>query len=154
MAESQSYIFDFTKTDRFLRDINRTTCFDTADMDGESLNYRFVLATSLPSKNFNECIDNDGSLKNSVIVYNADSEEGVCSLLYSDGVNGDATISVSSGQISYDIGDDDVMVEAIFLVDDNTSYVIAYCILNAPVPVVNQVILPVTGVLWNIKNEV
>lgn len=154
MVDTQSYVFDFTRVDRFMRDINRDGCFDTEDMDGINNNFRFVMATSCPN-NISECLDADGKLNSAnVITYNTSSEEGEVPLLYTDGVNGNAVISIGSSAVDYDLGDDDVNMKAMFLVSNITGYVIAYCILSSPVPVTNQVVMPVNGVVWNIRNEV
>lgn len=154
MVDTQSYIFDFTRVDRFMRDINREGCFDTEDMDGLSKNFRFVIATSLKSQNINDCLDLDGTIDTTVAtLYNASSDEGNVAILYADGVNGDATISIAQGDCVFDIGDLDINMAGIFLVSDS-GYVMAYSILNSPVPVTNQVVLPVNGVIWKITNEV
>ena len=152
MADYSSYIFDLTRVNRFMRDINRNGCFLTDDMNGTDLNYKFVLATSTPSKNINDCLDSDGSLKDTVTLYSS-GDDGLCSLLYSDGVGGDATLSIASNSVSFDLGDDVIYIEALFLVDANTGYVVAYCILNSLISITNVVVLPTTGVLWSIRNE-
>ena len=153
MVDTQSYIFDFTRTNRFMRDINREGCFDTEDMDGISKNFRFVIATSCPN-NISDCLDEDYTLNlDEVILYNMDSNEGEVSLLCTDGVNGDMTISIAQGDVSFELGDEDILMAALFLVSE-TGYVMAYSILNSPVGVTNQVVLPVNGVIWNIINEV
>lgn len=154
MADYSSYIFDLTRVNRFMRDINRNGCFLTDDMNGTDLNYRFVLATSTPSKNIGDCLDDDGSLNDNVILYSpTDPSDGLCSLLYSDGIGGDASISIASNSVSFDIGDDEIFIEGLFLIDANTGYVVAYCILNSLISVTNVVVLPTSGVLWSIRNE-
>ena len=49
-------VFEFTRVDSFMDDINREGCFDTNDMDGITPNYRIVLASDCPV-NIEDCLD-------------------------------------------------------------------------------------------------
>ena len=61
--------FKFRRVDNFLYDMNRKDCFDVADMDGVTNNFKFVLATACPS-NIADCLDEDGTLNDNVQILN------------------------------------------------------------------------------------
>lgn len=146
-------IFDFTRVDSFFDDMNREGCFDTLDMDGITKNYRIVLASDCPN-DINECLDEDGTLNENVsIIQNLTSEDGECSLLYSKGINGERTISISDSTVTYDLGDNHEELKAVFLVNtvEGSGYVLAYAINSYSFPVDGELVLPCTGVVWNIK---
>ena len=148
-----NYIFDFTRVDNFLDDMNREGCFDVNDMDGITPNYRMVLASDCPN-DIEECIDEDGTLNENVtLVENLGSEDGECSLLWSKGINGERTISISDSTVNYDLGDNDDNLKAVFLVNtvEGSGYVLAYAINSYSFPIDGEVILPCDGVLWTIR---
>ena len=152
MAE-QSYIFDLIRTPDFMDNMNRDTCFDTAEMDGVTKNYEFVLATSCPN-NIEDCLDSNGCLVNSVVTIDVGTDAQI-SLLWSKGVDNDRVISIGgSTSVTLDVGDIDVLMKGLFLRDISTGYVLAYCILTRNVPITNEIVLPASGVLWQIRNEV
>lgn len=151
--------FKFIRVDSFFDDINREDCFDTQDMDGISPNFRFVLASEC-SQDIEKCLDVDGTL---ITPYNAttdigvtladvEDDDGVCSLLWSKGVNGERTMSVADSTVSYDLGEDKVPVKAIFLVaiNNGTGYVIAYSIFDKTLLFDGTLILPVDGMIWSV----
>ena len=146
--------FKFTRVDRFFDDINREDCFDTEDMDGVSPNYKFVLVESCP-QNIKDCLDTDGTLDTSVVhIINTDGEDdGLCSLLYSKGINGERTISVNDSTVTYDLGEDKQLIRAIFLVNvvNGTGYVLAYSIFDKVIEEDGILILPCNGVVWSIR---
>lgn len=146
-------LFDLMRVDSFMDDINREDCFDTRDMDGISPNYRFVLASDCPNT-IEECIDEDGTLNSSVALIESDGvDDGFCSMLWSKGINGERTMSVSDSTVSYSFGENKVDLKAVFLVNiaDGTGYVIAYCILDKSIAIDGDLILPVDGVVWSFK---
>ncbi len=148
-----NYIFDFTRVDNFLDDMNREGCFDVNDMDGITPNYRMVLASDCPN-DIEECIDEDGTLNENVtLVENLGSEDGECSLLWSKGINGERTISIGDSTVNYDLGDNDDNLKAVFLVNtvEGSGYVLAYAINSYSFPIDGEVILPCDGVLWTIR---
>lgn len=156
------YIFEFTRVDTFLDDINREGCFDTNDMDGITKNYRMVLVRDCPD-DIEECLDEDGTLNDNV-TYVGDldsetyantllSEDGECALLYSKGINGERTISIADSTVNYDLGDTNDELKAVFLVNtvEGSGYVLAYAINSYSFPIDGEVILPCDGVLWTIR---
>lgn len=146
--------FKFIRVDTFFDDINREDCFDTQDMDGVSPNYKFVLVEDCP-QDINACLDSDGTLDTSVvsIVETDGIDDGLCSLLYSKGINGERTISVNDSTVTYDLGEDARPIRAIFLVNvaNGTGYVLAYCILDKTVYENGALILPCNGLVWSIR---
>lgn len=146
--------FRFVRVDSFLDDINREDCFDTQDMDGISPNYRFVLA-SVTSSDIVDCIDEDGTLDmdNVQLIDTYGEDDGLCSLSYSKGINGERTITISDSTVTYDLGDDRVSFNAIFLINvaNGTGYVLAYCIMDANIIEDGTLILPTNGAVWSIR---
>ena len=55
------YIFEFSRVDTFIDDMNREGKFDIYDMDGVTKNYKMVLVSECPS-DINDCLDEDGTL--------------------------------------------------------------------------------------------
>lgn len=147
------YIFDFTRVDNFLDDINREGCFDTQDMDGLTPNYRMVLVSDCPN-DIEECIDDDGTLDtDKVTVIQTDSEDGECALLWSKGINGERTMSIAQSTVVYDLGDRNEELKAVFLVNtvEGSGYVLAYAINSYSFPIDGEIILPCDGMIWSIK---
>lgn len=146
-------LFDLIRVDSFMDDINREDCFDTKDMDGVTPNYKFVLASACPN-DINDCIDVDGTLKEEVVLIDSDGiDDGLCSMLWTKGINGERTMSVADSTVTYSFGEDAVDLKAVFLVNiaDGTGYVIAYCILDDTITINGELILPVDGVVWSFK---
>ena len=147
------YIFDFTRVDSFLDDINREGCFDTQDMDGLTPNYRMVLVSDCPN-DIEECIDDDGTLDTEkVTVIQTDTEDGECALLWSKGINGERTMSIAQSTVVYNLGDRNEELKAVFLVNtvEGSGYVLAYAINSYSFPIDGEIILPVDGMIWSIK---
>ena len=155
-----SDVFRFIRVDRFFDDMNREDCFDTADMDGVSPNFRFVLASDCAS-DIEDCLDEDGTL---VTPYNSNtgkgvtlidngSDDGLCSLMWSRGVNGERTMSVADSTVTYEFGEDKVPISAMFLVavNNGTGYVIAYSIFDKTITVDGTLIMPVDGMVWSVR---
>ena len=156
-------LFEFIKVDSFLDDINREDCFDTQDMDGISPNYKILLASECAT-DINNCIDEDGTL---ITPYNAETdtgvnlvesegdEDGLVSLLWSKGINGERTMSVADSLVSYDFGVNTVQVKGACLVSvtNGSGYVIAYSINNKTVEIDNTFLSPVTGMIWSMRYD-
>ena len=145
--------FKFTRVDTFFDDINREDCFDTEDMDGISPNYRFVLASKC-SKDTDTNFDEDGTLNDTVeLVETYGTDDGLCSLLYSKGINGERTISINDSTVTFDFGDEKQDVNGIFLVNvsNGSGYVLAYCIFDKTLTFDGVLILPCNGLLWSIR---
>lgn len=154
-------LFEFTRVDNFMDDINRGDCFDTRDMDGITPNYRFVLASECADY-IEDCIDEDGTLitpydsttKTGVTLVDLQNDEdGLVSMLWSKGVNGERTMSVADSTVSFSSAEDEYDVKAIFLINisNGSGYVIAYAINNKAINVQSDLILPCDGVVWGFK---
>lgn len=148
------YIFDFTRVDDFLDNINREGCFDTQDMDGLTPNYRMVLASDCPN-DINECLDEDGTLNTEKvnIIQGLDSTDGQCALLWSKGINGERTMSIAQSTVVYDLGDRNEELKAVFLVNtvEGSGYVLAYAINSYSFPIDGEIILPCDGMIWSMR---
>ena len=151
-------LFEFTRVDSFMDDINREDCFDTRDMDGISPNYRFVLVSDC-SDDIKDCLDEDGTLKTpykdglGVNIIETDGDDGLVSMLWSEGINGERTMSVADSTISYNFGNDEVEIKAIFLVNvsNGSGYVIAYAINNKAIQVSGDLLMPCDGIVWSFR---
>ena len=148
------YIFDFTRVDDFLDNINREGCFDTQDMDGLTPNYRMVLASDCPN-DINECLDEDGTLNTDKvnIIQGLDSTDGQCALLWSKGITGERTMSIAQSTVVYDLGDRNEELKAVFLVNtvEGSGYVLAYAINSYSFPIDGEIILPCDGMIWSMR---
>ena len=147
------YVFDFTRVDSFLDNINREGCFDTQDMDGLTPNYRVVLASDCPN-DIEKCLDDDGTLNTAEVdIIQTDTEDGQCALLWSKGINGERSISIAQSTVVYDLGDRNEELKAGFLVNtvEGSGYVLAYAINSYTFPIDGEIILPIDGMLWSIK---
>ena len=145
--------FKFIRVDSFFDDINREDCFDTRDMDGVTPNYRFVLASAC-KQNINDNLDEDGTLNENVELIETDgSDDGLCALLWSQGVNGERNCSINDSTVTFDLGEDAQDIKAIFLVNiaDGSGYVLAYCIFDKPVRENGILILPCNGSLVSLR---
>ena len=154
-------IFEFTRVDGFLDNINRGTAFDVNDMDGVTKNYHFVLVEDCPS-NIEDCIDDDGTLITEdgtvKIIESENDEDGAVALLWSKGINGERAISVADSSVSFDLGEDTKYLKAVFLVSggltyetEGTGFVLAYAINNTGIECKDVIILPCDGIVWSVK---
>lgn len=150
--------FQFRRVDSFQRDFNRSDCFTIDDMNGVDLNYKLVLASEC-SIDISDCLDSEGTLKEwdsttgtGVQILNTFGEEdGLISLLYSDGINGEGSISVNASSVTFELSDDVDYVKGIFLVSyaNGSGYVMAYSINNVALEILDdQLILNVAGLVW------
>lgn len=146
------YIFNFKRVDTFLDDINREGCFDTQDMDGLNKNFRFVVSTDCPDS-INDCLDDYGTLNSKVTTIDI-GDNGLVAINYNHGIGGDRYISISQGSFQIDVGDVNTTLNGLFLCSADTGYVIAYSIVPKTVSVKKEVVFPVNGVIWDVRNEV
>lgn len=146
--------FAFRRVDTFDRDKNRKDCFDVLDMDGVTPNYKLILASECPV-DINQCLDEDGTLNDNVqILQTFGEDDGKIALLYSQGINGESTISVANTSVTYDLGDDKPTVKGIFLVSyaNGSGYVLAYSINNVALQIPDdELILNTVGLIWGTK---
>lgn len=146
----------FIKVDTFFDDINREGCFDTANMDGITPNYRIVFASRLPSYNtVNDLIDAEGTLKDEVELINT-GDDTLIALSWNKGINADRSITIGNiSSIVVDLGDVNIQAVGCFLVDNASGYVIAYNIQDKEIHFnKDQAIFPINGLLVNIHNGV
>ena len=151
-------LFKFIRVDSFLDDMNREDCFDTNDMDGISPNYKIILVSDC-ANNVEDCLDEDGTLitpyvdgKGANIITTEGEDDGVLSLLWSKGTNGERSISSTNTMVTYDFGVETVQVKGAFLVDiaSGSGYVLAYAINVDAVDLDEKLIFPIDGMLWAI----
>ena len=153
-------LFSFVRVDNFLDDMNREDCFDTNDMDGVTPNYKIILVSEC-ANDINDCLDEDGTLitpydaesnKGANIVVTDGDDDGMLSLLWSKGINGERSISATETVVTYDLGVESVPVKGAFLVDiaSGSGYVLAYAINNKAVELDENLICPIDGMLWAI----
>lgn len=151
---ADSILFSFTRVDRFLKLLINDSTITTDLFDGTSKNFRVVLAESCPD-NIDECLNSDGTLDSSkVSVFNGTgSEDGLCSLVWADGVNNNCSISVANSNISWNFGDNTYLFKAAFLVVASTGRVLCYSINNAPIPVKTGMNSPIDGMIWSVVSS-
>lgn len=151
-----SYIFEFTRVDTFLDDMNREGKFDTQDMDGLTRNYKMVLVSSC-STDINECLDEDGTIdtEKCQLVPTLNETDGMCSLMWTRGLNGERTMSIADSTVVYDLGDVNSEIQAVFLVNmvEGSGYVLAYAINSYSFPVDGEITLPCDGMVWTIRYD-
>ena len=145
------------KVDSFHDNINREGCFDSQDMDGVSLNYRIVFASKLPDgvSRVDDCLDAEGTLKDSVELIDT-GDDCLIALRWNYGINANRYITIGDvSSILVDLGDVNVHIEGVFLVDNNTGFVIAYNITDKSIKInKDQAIFPLDGLLWAIHDGV
>lgn len=148
-------MFNLKKVDSFHDNINREGCFDSKDMDGQTLNYRIVFASALPSyRTVNDLLDEEGTLIDEVELIDT-GDDGLIALMWNEGVNANRYISSATSSIFVDLGDVNVNVQGVFLVDNQTGFVMAYNIQDKGIRInKDQGIFPLDGLLWSIHDGV
>lgn len=142
------------KVDSFHDNINREGCFDTMDMDGITPNYRIVFASSVPFTNVNDCLDEEGTLREEIKIIDT-GDDCLIPLLWNKGINANRYITCPTSSIVVDLGDVDIQVVGTFLVDNNTGFVMAYNIQDKGIKINrDQAIFPIDGMLWSIHDGV
>lgn len=143
--------FKFRRVDNFFLNMNRKDCFDLLDMDGVTPNFKIVLATKCPM-NIEECLDEDGTLNDDVELLNTLGEtDGLCTLLFSRGINAESTIAITDTSVVYELTDQIDYIKGIFLISysNGSGYVLAYSINNVALEVQDEtLILNVAGMIW------
>lgn len=134
-----SYIFDFKCNPSFFDHLN--VDFALEDMDGSTSNFNFYFCSTAPS-NISECLNNDGTLKTSVLstIGNVD-----CKLDW-DGsfikVATDTTLTITGI----------VPLKAIFIRDKTTGYVFGYTINSNSFEVSNEIVFEEDTILFSLYN--
>lgn len=158
MAE-QSYLFDFSRVKSFIENINVgffiEEMFKVIDYDEKTGEYKYeddniennfeLVIAEVGGNNIEEYIDSDGFL---TVTENIRVEE--CALDFYNRDNGSSTIELH-GTVSFNIGDENVPIKAIFLRSKSTNYVMGYSINNRPFTVTNEVVFDDDVIFWDIS---
>lgn len=152
MAE-QSYIFDFTRVPSFFRYFNTAFFVDEmykvvdgdAQEDEPSECFELVWCSYGDGNNIDDYLDSDGTLSDTVTVYDTVS----CALDWVEDEFGDATIGLHEA-VTFNIGDTNVPLKAIFLRNASSGYVMGYCINQVSFTVTNKAIFDEDVIFWDI----
>lgn len=150
--------FKFRRVDNFDHDKNRPDCFTVDDMDGLTPNYKLILASNC-NNDIARCLDSEGTLlewndetgEGVEILNTFGEEDGLVPLLYSQGINGESTISVNTTSVTFELSDSIDYLKAVFLVSygNGSGYVLAYAINGVPLEILDdQLILNLHGMIW------
>lgn len=154
MSDDTGYsVFEFTRSPTFHKHMNRDGYFDTLEMDGLTSNYEIVFANNC-TDGFTGNVDEYGRLNNSVKILPYNKGDGDVILWCDWDAYGNATIIINEKSLTVNFEDINLTLKALFLRDKSTGYVLAYSILTRPVPVSNQVVFPIDGAIWNLKQEI
>lgn len=157
MAE-QSYLFDFSRVDSFIENINVGFFIDemfrvTGYVDGQYTyeddtienNFELVIV-KYGGNNISDYIDADGFLTVSENILVED-----CALDYYNRGDGASSIELH-GDVVFDIGVDvNIPIKAIFLRSKSTNYVMGYSINNRPFTVTNEVVFDDDVIFWDVS---
>ena len=158
MAETErSYIFDFSRVPTFFAHMNvcresgqsTPVGFKLSDMDGETLNYELVICQS-GGDNISDYLTLDGLLDEATI-----DPQGTlllaedCSLECTIDDVGDMQIKIGA-ETTFDIGEQNIPLKAIFLRDKDSKYVMGYSINMVAFTVTNAVIFDEDVIFWDI----
>ena len=138
MADVQSYIVDFKRVDSFFDEWNLK--FKVADMN--ATNKFEVVVSSYSPNNIEECLNNDGTLSNTVTGTYVEN----LALTWADNV-----IRVAF-DVTFSFGDNVVPLKSLFIRDKVTGYVMGYSIFMNTFNVSNQMVLDANTILWSIEN--
>lgn len=156
MAE-QSYIFDFTRTPTFFENFNIK--FSVNDMyqvssinsDGSyeysnspSDNFELVWV-DYGADNISDYLNNDGTLKNTINVYDTQS----CGLDWVKDEFNDVRIELHD-EVEFTIGDTNVPLKAILLRDATSGFIMGYSINMTSFSVTNKAVFDSDVIFWNI----
>ena len=140
MSTIQSFLFDFKKVRDFWDNWNIK--FKIADM-GVANKFQLVFCTYSPN-NIDDCLNDNGQINTTNVTVNDVID---CKLSWNDNTisfGDDATLT---------IGDDELMLKAIFLRDKTTGYVMAYSINMTEFDVTNTLTFDEGTVIWSLKDE-
>lgn len=153
MVDEQSVNYSFTKVDNFFEILIDREEITTSLFDGVTKNFRIVLVEACPA-NIEDCLNLDGTLNDEkVSVIGADSDDGLCALLWNIGANSNRAITISDANVNYTLGDGTFMLKGAFIVVENSGIVLAYSINNGVMPITGYFNAPVGGVVWSIISK-
>lgn len=143
MAE-QSYVFDFSRVPSFFEHFNID--FHISDMDGNSAKFQLVIS-EYGGNNIDEYLDASGCLDTNIISPATLLVED-CKLSCTFDDYGDATIKLAES-VTFDVGDVNIPLKAIFLRDKTTGYIMGYSINLVSFNVTNAVVFDDDVIFWN-----
>ena len=132
-------MFDISDVPRFFDDWNIK--FDVVRMDGASNNFQLVFSNYAPD-NIGECLNSDGTLSSDVTVIASVD----CKLKW-DSVS--RIISIK-GDTTWNIGDNNYPLKAVFVKNKLNNYILGYCIHTTSFNVTNKVKIEDGTILWSI----
>ena len=160
MAE-QSYLFDFRRVEDFIENINVAFFIDEMwwvtglDNDGEPIYpdgatwddaFELVIV-EYGDENIKDYLTDDGLLDTTRI-------DGVhimdCNLDYYNQGDGDSTFELHD-TVTFNIGDANVPIKAVFLRNKSTGYVMGYSINTHAFTVTNQVVFDNDIIFWDVS---
>jgi len=145
-----SFLFDFTRVDTFIEQLNLT--YKLSEMDGDENNPQFQLVFCSDSpNNISDCLTSGGALNSDVTIAptstpNVDASID-CSLKWENN-----TISLGN-EVIWSIGNNAVPLKAVFIRHKTSGYVMAYCIHITEFTVTNQIVFDEGTVFWRFVDE-
>lgn len=142
MTDTQSFLFDFTRVDNFIEQLNLT--FKLSEMN-TSNNFQLVFCSDSPN-NIEDCLTSGGALNTSEVTT---ATNGVID--FSLKWERDA-ISIRN-DVTWNIGANAVPLKSVFIRHKSSGYVMAYCIHISEFTVTNKIIFDAGTVLWRFIDE-
>ena len=142
--DTQSFLFDFARSPTLFDQWNISfKLSDMVDTGNSNANFELVFCDDSPN-NIRECLNSGGGIDESA-VHTVD--EVGCDLKWENN-----TLSIRN-DVTWNIGDREVSLKAIFLRDATSQYVLSYCINISEFIVTNQLIFDGGIALWRIYDE-
>lgn len=159
-----SYLWKFKTQKSFFFDVNESGKFRLDGMTGDdtSTPFNIWLIESVESVNYQNLINENGQIptldedKRFVELKNGDYTKADiflnCQATNDDGF----TISIGSGDnpLNVSVGDETRPLQALFLVNKNNNYLMAYAILNNSIMVQGNLTFPFNGNLASVRKSV
>ena len=145
-----SFLFDFTRVDTFIEQLNLTYKMSEMDGDENNPNFEMVFCSDSPN-NIRDCLTTGGGLNSDVTIAptstpNVDAVID-CALKWEND-----TISLGS-ELTWSIGNSPVPLKAIFIRHKASGYVMGYCIHIAEFTVTNQIVFDEGTAFWRFVDE-
>lgn len=137
---TQSFPFDFQRTPNFFSGFNTGNGFSLSNMNLNNANFQFKFASYSPN-NIEECLDGNKLDATTVTVIQTVNAKLVWN-------NNEEIISVGE-DVEWNIGSHHYPLQAIFLVDKDSQFVMGYSIHPSPFNVTNELIIPQGTILWS-----
>ena len=148
-----SYVFDFSRVPSFFEQFNNQfftdemyqTIDEVASEEDVGNNFELVWASYGDGSNIDNYLDDYGGLNDTVTIQDVMD----CALDYIRDENGDATIGLKEA-VTFNIGDDNIPLKALFLRCKSTGYVMGYCINTVSFTVTNKAVFDKSVIFWDI----